>query len=315
MKEKTVKTRLIPLAASILTLACMALIATPSFAVSPSSGATLQADKTIEICDNGNGTWHYSGAISVWNTGSADAVACQINDKIESKNVSGPNWTSVCQALSNASCGDLGAIVPGGTLEDSAFVTTYSCDAAPQTTSVRNNANITIANHSGGRANGPNPKATYFGTVPPPACGGDCGCALTQGYWKNHPEDPAWATADLSLFGGAANAMTILQTNPQFGNAWLILAHQYIAYLLDVGRAGGSCTPPGLGDLVTRVRAFFIAHPYSTYATDCTKSNGWCGSSTADACILDAYNNGIYPGGPSHCGEESDNVLECATTP
>jgi hypothetical protein len=304
----------------ILTLACVALIATPSFAVSSSSGATLQADKTIEICDNGNGTWHYSGAISVWNTGSANATACQINDKIESKNVSGPNWTTVCQALSGASCGDLSAVVPGGTLQDSAFVTTYSCDAAAQTTTVRNNADITIANHSGGRANGPNPKATYLGSVPPPACGGDCGCALTQGYWKNHEDDPAWATADLSVFdlydgvfdgNGAANALTILGIPPSGGNAWYILAHQYIAYLLSSGREAGSCTPAGLQDLVGRVTTFFGNHPSPA---GCVKP-GWCGASTADACILDAYNNGIYPGGPSHCGEESDNVLECSTTP
>ncbi len=41
---------------------------------------------------------------------------------------------------------------------------------------------------------------------------------LTQGYWKNHQED--W--------------MTVLQTTPKGGNAYYLLAHQYIATVLNM---------------------------------------------------------------------------------
>jgi hypothetical protein len=296
-------------------LVAAALVATLALAgpavAAPSPGATLQADKTIEICDNGDGTWNYSGAVSVWNTGATAATACQVTDVIETKNVSGPNWTTACTALLNASCGNLSAIVPGGTLEGSAFVTTYSCDAPAATTTVRNNANVTIANHSGGRANGPNPKATYFGSVPPPACDGGCGCAYTQGYWKNHTDDPAWLTADLSVFGGADNALAILETAPSGGNKWYILAHQYIAYLLNV--ANGACTPAGLQTIVTNAGNFFAGH---TDPAACQPSKGVdpCNVSVGDACILDTYNHGEYLQGPTHCGGD-DPIDAVCTTP
>jgi hypothetical protein len=297
---------------AVALLATLALAGPAAAAPGGSSGATLQADKTIEICDNGDGTWTYSGAVSVWNTGTTDATACQITDVIETKNVSGPNWTTACTALLNASCGNLSAIVPGETPEGSAFVTTYSCDAPAATTTVRNNANVTIANHSGGRANGPNPKATYFGPVPPPTCALDCGCALTQGYWKNHTDDPAWSTADLSAFGGATNALEILKTEPQGGNKWYILAHQYIAYLLNV--ANGACTPKGLQTIVTNAGNFFAGHT-DPAACQPVKGVDPCNVSVGDACILDVYNHGEYPEGPLHCEEAAPSDKICIGLP
>jgi hypothetical protein len=301
---------------AIAALAAAMFATTPAFAQGQ-SGATLQADKTLDICDNGDGTWTYSGAVAVWNTGANTALACQIFDKIESK-VSGPQWTQQYVALNNVSCGNLLAQVPGGTTEASAFVTTYSVAGAPLSGTIRNNAQVTIANHSGGRTNGPNPKFTYTGSNPPPACEleGGCGCALTQGYWKNHTSDPGWTTADLSVFntdginGGVDESLTILNTAPQ-GNPWYIVAKQYIAYLLNVGKlVDMACTPTGLQPLVDGMANFFSSHKDPVACDKITGKGGNpnpCNAPLADACILDNYNHGLYVGGPTHCGGVEDN--------
>jgi hypothetical protein len=44
------------------------------------NGTTLAAVKTIDICDNGNGTWTYSGEIAIWNQGAIDTLGLAIDD-------------------------------------------------------------------------------------------------------------------------------------------------------------------------------------------------------------------------------------------
>jgi hypothetical protein len=64
----------------------------------------------------------------------------------------------------------------------------------------------------------------------------------TQGYWKNHPEDwpaPFENLRDLvkyedNFFYSGQDWMTVLQTSPKGGNAYYILAHQYIAAVLNM---------------------------------------------------------------------------------
>lgn len=65
---------------------------------------------------------------------------------------------------------------------------------------------------------------------------------LTQGYWKNHPEN--WPAPPESLQGlvkyednffySGQNWMGVLQTQPKGGNAYYTLAHQYIAAVLNM---------------------------------------------------------------------------------
>lgn len=66
------------------------------------------------------------------------------------------------------------------------------------------------------------------------------GCTLTQGYWKTHskygpaPYDDAWALLmpngeDTTFCLSNLSNYTVLWTNPRGGNAYYILAHQFIA--------------------------------------------------------------------------------------
>jgi len=68
---------------AVLTAAIVAA-ALPAYAQG-SSGSTLQASKTLDICDNGNGTWTYSGEVSVWNTGVNAASGLTITDCLQDK--------------------------------------------------------------------------------------------------------------------------------------------------------------------------------------------------------------------------------------
>ena len=120
-------------------------------------------------------------------------------------------------------------------------------------------------------------------------------CTYTQGYWKNHPE--AWPCTDLTV--GCINytqqqLLDIFNT-PAQGNGALILAHQYIAALLnqcngadvtDIAAelAQAEAILCGLGDAIPPVGGAYT-HPSNVNALTET---------------LDQYNNGLI--GPGHCG-------------
>lgn len=113
--------------------------------------------------------------------------------------------------------------------------------------------------------------------------GGDPGCTLSQGYWKNHPED--WET-DGELC--EQSWMDILHTPPR-GDAWYILAHRYIA--AELNAAAGASTAD-LGDALEEAADLLddceIDREDREYALDL-------------ADLLDDYNNGRI--GPGHCDE------------
>lgn len=128
-----------------------------------------------------------------------------------------------------------------------------------------------------------------------PECPPDGGCTLTQGYWKNHNElrtNPSqaidWpAPLDEGDLLCGKTLIDILGISPR-GEAWYILAHQYIAASLNA--ASGASTVD-LGGALASARAILTAN---------------CGGITADrqAAIdlsykLDSYNNGLI--GPGHC--------------
>jgi hypothetical protein len=67
-------------------------------------------------------------------------------------------------------------------------------------------------------------------------CG--CCCVLTQGYWKNHPED--WPVDGLTIgfvYYSKAQLISILK-KPVKGNGLISLAHQFIAAKLNYAECG-----------------------------------------------------------------------------
>ena len=79
----------------------------------------------------------------------------------------------------------------------------------------------------------------------------DNGCTLTPGYWKTHADptrkqfDATWiafagASGANAIFDAGPSYLTVLNTSPQ-GNAYYILAHAYIAALLNI-EAGADTT-------------------------------------------------------------------------
>jgi hypothetical protein len=135
-------------------------------------------------------------------------------------------------------------------------------------------------------------------------CGG--GCTLTQGYWKTHseygpaPYDDTWAMltdgADTPFFGTGKSYYEILWMEPRGGNAYLILAHQYIAAELNM--LNGASMPSDVlnaweeaGELLVKYEAK-LSIPKK-------------GEDRALAIqlyeLLDDYNNGLI--GPGHCSE------------
>ena len=86
------------------------------------SGATLQAFKTIDICDLGNRKWRYSGVVSVWNEDLADTQGLKIVDCVQNK-ASGSHFTDqYCTILTDGSV----VVIPAGALPPFGLDTSWS---------------------------------------------------------------------------------------------------------------------------------------------------------------------------------------------
>jgi len=115
------------------------------------------------------------------------------------------------------------------------------------------------------------------------------GCTLTQGYWKNHPDD--WADlANDPFFQTGWTWLQVLKTPPAKGNSYLILAHQYIAAYLSVN-VNGATAPAGLA----QAEALLDGPTGEPFVKD--------GSWNALASALDSFVN------DNHCSEESEDIL------
>jgi hypothetical protein len=288
-----------------LLLACaslLALTALPGAASAQSNGATLSASKTIDICRASDGlNWTYSGVVSVWNSGIAPTQGLKIVDSIENK-ISGPTWTTDYTSILT----DNGVVtIPGFTPPEAAITFPYSILGAPLPGTIRNNAQLTITNHSGHitvppTPFGPNPKATYTGPSTPPLCSGSTqGCTYTQGYWKAKPGViwPApYARTNLFYLSGQT-WQVVLNTPVSASQGYYQLAHQYIAAKLN--EASGATVPSGIQTVLGLATPWLTANAPSA----CTTPSA-CGLQKTWAATLDTYNNGVYPGGPPHCGDE-----------
>jgi hypothetical protein len=148
---------------------------------------------------------------------------------------------------------------------------------------------------------GPNPKATFLGDLANlPSCSRECGCTYTRGYWTSKPgvEWPAPYDRNASFFSSGLTWQQVL-TTPASGNGYIILGAQYIAAVLNV--ANKACHPDGVQDILDQSESFFNG---TTTPSAACPSPSSCGLQKSWATILDNYNNGLYPGGPAHCGDE-----------
>ncbi|WP_376791037.1 hypothetical protein [Thermoflexus sp.] len=127
-------------------------------------------------------------------------------------------------------------------------------------------------------------------TAPPcPVAGG---CVLTQGFWKTHPD--AWPEGhhpnDL-FFSSGKTWMEVLWTAPR-GDAYYILAHQYIAAALNA--AADASMPDEVQDAFEDATAWFETHSPGVHASS---SDGQTAIHLAE--ILAAFNEGRM--GVPHC--------------
>jgi hypothetical protein len=295
----------------VASLCAPMLFSVSAWAQGGASGATLQASKTLDICNNGDGTWKYSGEVSVWNTGAANAQGLNIADCLQYK------ATSDKKDPRNVACltGVQGGVttIPGLTQETEAVRFAYNFNTYPYMTpldpsgTIRNSAQVNITNHSGGNVTGPNPKYTWTGGTPPlctPTQGG--GCTFTQGYWDNKP-GVVWPASgpqrtDL-FFGSGLTYQQIMDASVSGGNGYINLAHQYIAAVLNV--ANGAAEPSTVVTYINLSTGFFSGFPVGQSFCSSGGQAGNCSLQVTWAGILADYNQGTaaYAGNPGHCAE------------
>jgi hypothetical protein len=120
------------------------------------------------------------------------------------------------------------------------------------------------------------------------------GCTYTQGYYKNKGVS---LLPSGTFYASGQSYLGVLQTPPKGGNAYYILAHQYIAATLN---AKSASVPANVQAAITQGTTYFgtsgitPSAPYTaTYTKD--KLTGW-------ADLLTSYNEGQI--GPGHCRDE-----------
>ncbi|XYJ08576.1 hypothetical protein ACSUZJ_14280 [Telluria sp. B2] len=104
---------------------------------------------------------------------------------------------------------------------------------------------------------------------------------------------PASYDRNAPFFSSGLTWQQVLDS-PVRGNAYLILAHQYIAAVLN--RAAGASAPSGVQGVIAAATAWIQGG-----ATLSTCGPGECALQKAWAGTLDVYNNREYPGAPKHC--------------
>lgn len=128
---------------------------------------------------------------------------------------------------------------------------------------------------------------------------GEAGCTRTQGYWKTHASgkkyDETWDAVggpDAEFFSSEMTYLEVMKAPSKNGNAYFILAQQYIAAKLNI--AAGAW--PIVGESVLAAEAKFLATT-PDQAADLSQEERavWI----ALATILDDYNNGEL--GAPHC--------------
>lgn len=134
----------------------------------------------------------------------------------------------------------------------------------------------------------------------------DNSCTLTQGYWQTHskygpaPYDDTWALLeeDTPFYLSGQTYYQVIWTPPAGGNAYYILAPQYIAAGLN--QLNGATVPEEVQTALTEAIALFgLYTPADIGALAANDELKQQFISLAE--LLDDYNNGSI--GPGHCDE------------
>lgn len=145
-----------------------------------------------------------------------------------------------------------------------------------------------------------------FKSVPPPPPPGE-GCTGTPGYWRNHTmysasgnRDETWdeigASGENSTFFLSGQTYLQVLNTSAGGNAYYILAFQYIAAKLNVLK--GTSYPAEVGTAIDAAETLFDTYTPAQIAA--LKGSDALRKQFIDlGTILDNYNNGII--GPGHC--------------
>ena len=148
------------------------------------------------------------------------------------------------------------------------------------------------------------------------------GCSLTQGYWKTHSiygpaahPDDAWYLLgalgpDTPFFDTGDTWYEVFWTTPKGGNAYYILAHQYMAAILN--QLNGAGNPAGLATNLANAEILLDYYDDPPFNSNIPKNaDNVLVLGTKDraeaitiAGFLASYNEGTLPG-TSHCGEEN----------
>ncbi len=262
-----------------------ALVCTP-----PSIAASPAALSTIDVChDAATGSWRYSGVVSV--SGSAIKSSTAIGVDYWVQNMASATGYADALRVPSVAAGS------ATTADTNARVTRFELTGpALSVGTLRNSSRIVVADLLAPSAATLLLQTTADFAQAVCGCPNPIGCTRTQGYWKSKPGVlwPSPYSREALFFSTGLTWQTIFQTPPQGGNAYLILAHQYMAAVLN--RAAGASAPSSVQTVISNATAWFSSGVgLSTCSgSACATQKNWAG-------ILDTYNNGEYPGAPPHC--------------
>jgi len=245
---------------------------------------------TLDVChDTVTGNWRYSGMLAISSAAIPEGSVVKIDSWVQN---------------SASPAGYVNALAAPSLTDETALPSTsgsrlarYNTEAAPLLLgTVRNLSRIQVFDPLA-------PASTplqllAFAELGAVVCG--CqhpkGCTRTQGYWKSKPGVvwPAPYGRTAMFFSSGISWQQILETPPKGGDAYLILAHQYIAAVLNI--AAGASAPASIQTIIASATTFFNsgANLNTCSGSACETQKTWAG-------ILDTYNNGLYPGAPKHC--------------
>lgn len=244
------------------------------------------ATATIDVChDTVSGEWLYAGAVAVNGSGLRDSSVVQVEYWVDNKTTDA-GYQPVLRVPKVSAATSIG----------NTRTQTFSIAAqALPLGSLRASSQIVVADLLSPGA----PLALAAGqefALAVCGCPKPTGCTRTQGYWKSKPGVvwPAPTTRGTTFFSSGKSWQQVLETAPQGGNGYLILAHQYIAAKLNL--ASNASAPAGVLSVIEKARAYFASGATidSCGGSACETQKTWAG-------ILDTYNNGQYPGAPKHC--------------